>query len=93
MNPDFDWSLSSIGGNEYEYTYATKDGEVKVSYTKNWTSWDGYNMPLIIAFQVQVLSGAHAGKEFDYYFYSEARKERDRYLANGVCAVLRCING
>ena len=93
MNPDFDWSISSSGEHDYEYTYATNDGEIKVSYTKNWTTWDGYNQPLLVAFQVQVLSGVNTGAELDYYFYSEARQERDRLLASGVCAVMRCING
>lgn len=79
-----------MGNNEYEYTYATKDGEVKVSYTKDWSTWDGYK-PMRVAFQVQVLSGEDAGAERDYYFYSEARQERDRLLAAGVCAVMRYV--
>ena len=93
MNPKFDWCISGVGEHEYEYTYATKDGDIKVSYKSDWTKWDEYDKPLVVAFQVQVLSGAHTGKELDYYFYSEARKERDRYLAAGVCAIMRCING
>ncbi len=87
----YDWSLSNVGNNEYEYTYATRDGEVKVSYTKDWSTWDGYNQPLRVAFQVQVLSGENEGDERDYYFYSEARQERDRLLAEGICAVMRYV--
>ena len=54
MNPDYDWTLASSGDHDYEYTYATGDGDIKVTYTKNWSTWDGYNMPLVLAFQVQV---------------------------------------
>ena len=87
---DYDWSLANVGNNQYEYTYAATDGSVKVTWTKDWTEWDGYK-PLQTRFRVQVLSGENAGAERDYYFYSEARQERDRLLAVGICAIMRYV--
>ena len=89
----YDWSLSSVGDDKYKYEYVYHDedkNEYKVSWTKEWSAWD-YSSPMKVSFEVKILSGELAGQVREYYFYSDARKERDMFLASGVCAVMRYV--
>ena len=90
----YDWSLSRLGDDKYKYEYTYRDDdedkEYKVTWTKEWSAWD-YTAPFKVSFIVKVLSGPSAGETREHYFYSEARKDRDELLSNGVCAIMRYI--
>ena len=91
----FNWTASGVSGDKekYEYTYTDEEeNEYNISWTKEWSAWDTTAPPLVVAFEVRILSGSNKGVVKDHYFYSDARRECSELLSNGICAVVRSVN-